>query len=110
MPRRRCVGCGRIAPKSELLRIAAARDDGGRSRRAVIDPAGTLPGRGAYLCRLEGGAAGGRPASRAPLLQTNIADTTPNPECLRLAERRRGIARALRCAVTMDPKLVESIQ
>jgi predicted RNA-binding protein YlxR (DUF448 family) len=92
VPRRRCVGCGRIAPKSELLRIAAARDDGGRSRRAVIDPAGTLPGRGAYLCR------------------AGIADTTPNLECLRLAERRRGIARALRCAVTVDPKLVESTQ
>ena len=92
MPRRRCVGCGRIAPKSELLRIAAARDDGGRSRRAVIDPAGTLPGRGAYLCR------------------AGVAATTPNPECLRLAERRRGIARALRCAATMDPKLVESTQ
>ncbi|HEV3323486.1 MAG TPA: YlxR family protein [Solirubrobacteraceae bacterium] len=90
MPRRRCVGCGRIAPKSELLRIAAARDDGGRSQRAVIDFAGTLPGRGAYLCK------------------AGAAATKPNAECLRLAERRRGIARALRCAVTVDPKLVES--
>ncbi|MGA2163454.1 MAG: YlxR family protein [Solirubrobacteraceae bacterium] len=89
VPRRRCVGCGRIAPKPELLRIAVACDAGGRSRRAVIDPAGTLPGRGAYLCKA--GAA-----------------TTPNHECLRLAERRRGIARALRSAVTLDPKLVES--
>jgi uncharacterized protein len=91
VPRRRCVGCGRIAPKSELLRIAAARDDGGRSRRAVIDRAGTLPGRGAYLCKA--GAAG----------------RTPNPECLRLAERRRGIARALRSAVTLDTELVELV-
>ena len=105
MPRRRCVGCGRIAPKSELLRSPPAAMTG-RSRRAVIDPAGTLPGRGAYLCRAgarrddaqpgvpaarrtpprhrpraalsrdtrsrarridqEGGAAGRRPASRAP--------------------------------------------
>jgi predicted RNA-binding protein YlxR (DUF448 family) len=88
------VGCGRIAPKSELLRIAAACDDGGRSRRAVIDPAGTLPGRGAYLCR------------------ARDAATTPNPECLRLAERRRGIARALRRPVTLDPEPepVESIR
>ncbi len=26
VPRRRCVGCGRIAPKSELVRLAVARD------------------------------------------------------------------------------------
>jgi predicted RNA-binding protein YlxR (DUF448 family) len=73
------------------LRIAASRDGGGPSRRAVIDFAGTLPGRGAYLCRA--GAA-----------------EAPSPECLRLAERRHGIARALRCAVTVDSKLVESTQ
>jgi predicted RNA-binding protein YlxR (DUF448 family) len=104
VPRRRCVGCGRIAPKSELVRIAATaraatteidRDaaavtEGGRSRRAVLDRAGTLPGRGAYLCR---GETAGEPA---------VA-------CLALALRRGGIARALRCAVTIDPKLVESM-
>jgi predicted RNA-binding protein YlxR (DUF448 family) len=91
VPRRRCVGCGRIAPKSELVRLAVAREDGARTRRAVIDTAGTLPGRGAYLCRASG--------TRA----------TPNPDCLRLAERQRGIARALRCAVTLDRKFVESV-
>jgi predicted RNA-binding protein YlxR (DUF448 family) len=87
VPRRRCVGCGRIAPKSELLRIALTDR---RSRRAVIDLAGMLPGRGAYLCKAD------------------AAATTPNAECLRLAERRRGIARALRCPVTLDPEPVES--
>ncbi len=98
MPRRRCVGCGRIAPKSELLRIAVARDGSPperaglhHTRRAVIDFAGTLPGRGAYLCK------------------AGLAETTPNPDCLRLAERRRGIARALRRPVTLDPELVESV-
>jgi predicted RNA-binding protein YlxR (DUF448 family) len=54
----------------------------------VLDPAGTLPGRGAYLCR---------------------AGDLPAAECLRLAERRRGLSRALRCAVTLDPETVESI-
>ncbi len=58
----------------------------------MIDLTGTLPGRGAYLCK------------------AGAAATTPNAECLRLAERRRGIARALRCAVTVDPKLVESVR
>ncbi len=89
MPRRRCVGCGRIASKSELVRVAVAGD--GRSRRAVLDLAGTLPGRGAYLCR------------------AGVAEPTPNPDCLRLAERRRGIARTLRCSVTLGPEIVESV-
>jgi predicted RNA-binding protein YlxR (DUF448 family) len=74
------------------LRIAVARDGDRRSRRAVIDFAATLPGRGAYLCR------------------AGIAETTPNAQCLQLAERRRGIARALRCPVTLDREPVESTQ
>lgn len=41
---RRCAGCGRRAPKGELLRIVAA--DG----IAQLDPAGQLPGRGTYAC------------------------------------------------------------
>ncbi|MFI5004126.1 MAG: YlxR family protein [Solirubrobacterales bacterium] len=90
MPRRRCVGCGRIAPKPELVRLVATHESSGRSRRAVLDLAGTLPGRGAYLCSVDG------------------ARTAPNPDCLRLAERRRGIPRALRCAVTLPPGIVES--
>jgi predicted RNA-binding protein YlxR (DUF448 family) len=90
VPRRRCVGCGRIAPKPELMRIALADDGAARRRRAVHDPACSMPGRGAYLCRVEDGSA-------------------PVAECLALATRRGGIARALRCAVTVDPKLVESI-
>jgi predicted RNA-binding protein YlxR (DUF448 family) len=92
MPRRRCVGCGRIAPKSELLRIAAAAggDGGARPRRAVADRDARMPGRGAYLCL---GESPGLPAG----------------DCLALAMRRGGIARALRCSVTVDPKLVESV-
>jgi predicted RNA-binding protein YlxR (DUF448 family) len=91
VPRRRCVGCGRIASKSELVRLAVSGAGDERPRRAVIDPAGTLPGRGAYLCR------------------ARTAEAKPNPDCLRLAERRRGIARTLRCAVTLGPEIVESV-
>jgi predicted RNA-binding protein YlxR (DUF448 family) len=96
VPRRRCVGCGRIAPKSELLRIAvaeSARADGraaASSRRAIADRDGTMPGRGAYLCR------GADPE-------------LPAADCLARATRRGGIARALRAAVTLDPMLVESV-
>ena len=42
-PIRSCVGCGRKAPQSELLRFVA--EDG----RLV--PGGRKPGRGAYTCR-----------------------------------------------------------
>ncbi len=92
MPRRRCVGCGRIAAKAELVRIALApqaEDRREASVRAVEDRDGTMPGRGAYLCR----AGDGGPASA----------------CVALALRRRAIQRTLRAPVSVDPKIVESV-
>jgi predicted RNA-binding protein YlxR (DUF448 family) len=59
-------------------------------RYAIADRDGTMPGRGAYLCR------GADPE-------------LPAGDCLARATRRSGIARALRSAVTVDPKLVESV-
>jgi uncharacterized protein len=41
---RRCVACGRRAPKAALHRLALVGD------RVVADRATTLPGRGAYVC------------------------------------------------------------
>ena len=76
MPRRRCVGCGRIAPKRELIRVVAGREEGDGGKRAVLDPAARLPGRGAYLCR-------GR------------AVDEPSAPCLTRATRRNALARAL---------------
>ncbi len=90
MPLRRCVGCGRIAPKSELVRIALARGVAGQRARAVCDRNATMPGRGAYLCLCS-------------------EHSSPAPECLARASKRGGIARALRASVTLDAKLVESI-
>lgn len=99
-PRRRCVGCGRVAPKSELLRIVAAeraRADDARSTQvyAIADPCARMPGRGAYLCRDAGAA-------------------RPVDECLALATRRSAIPRALRRAIpgglVLDGcELVESV-
>jgi len=89
VPRRRCVGCGRIAPRSELIRIAVAEDGDGHSKRAVLDRTGTMAGRGAYLCR------------------GTCAE--PAADCLTLATRRGRIARALRCTVMIDAKLIESV-
>jgi uncharacterized protein len=44
-PERSCVGCRGRAPKAELLRVA------GTSAGVRVDPAGTAPGRGAYVHR-----------------------------------------------------------
>jgi predicted RNA-binding protein YlxR (DUF448 family) len=83
---RRCIGCGRVAPKHELVRLAV-----GPQRRVLIDSTGSLPGRGAYLC------AGGPPAE------------SPAAQCLRSALRRGAIARSLRARVSLEPELVESV-
>ncbi|WP_083943535.1 RNase P modulator RnpM [Caldicellulosiruptor naganoensis] len=47
IPHRKCVGCQKIKPKSQLLRIA--KNDKG----IFIDEKQKLPGRGAYLCKNE---------------------------------------------------------
>lgn len=89
-PRRRCVGCGRIAPKTDLLRIAVANDETSGRAVAVADPSATLPGRGAYLCR---------------------DGSVPRPlaGCLAAATRRGAVQRTLRAPVALDPKIVESV-
>jgi predicted RNA-binding protein YlxR (DUF448 family) len=45
VPQRRCVACGRIAPKGDLLRVVA------EAGRPVADASARMPGRGAYVCR-----------------------------------------------------------
>jgi predicted RNA-binding protein YlxR (DUF448 family) len=42
-PIRSCIGCGRKAPQSELLRFVA--------RDGLLVPGAKEPGRGAYTCR-----------------------------------------------------------
>ena len=90
VPRRRCVGCGRVAPKSELMRLVAVREGTTGHALAAYDPSCTMPGRGAYLCRGEQGAA-------------------PSGDCLALAARRGAIGRALRCSVTVPSEGLESV-
>jgi predicted RNA-binding protein YlxR (DUF448 family) len=84
------VGCGRVAAKSELMRLVAARDQHPGPARAVHDPSATMPGRGAYLCR------GERPGE-------------PAEACLAKASRRGAIGRALRCSVTVTSERLESV-
>lgn len=46
IPMRKCVGCGEMKPKKELMRILKTETGG-----FVVDAAGKKNGRGAYLCR-----------------------------------------------------------
>jgi predicted RNA-binding protein YlxR (DUF448 family) len=77
------------------MRVALVGEKDGGARRAVLDRTGTLPGRGAYLCR---GTVPGEPAAA----------------CVAVARRRGSIARALRCPtpdlpMLFDFKLIESV-
>ncbi len=78
-----------MAPKPELVRLASV--SAGRESRAtaILDMAGTMPGRGAYVCRDERRGA-------------------PNPDCMRLAAGRGVLQRAFRRAVDVPAELVES--
>ena len=50
VPFRTCVACRRSEPKRELIRLVASASC---ARRVVhVDPSGSRPGRGAYLCGL----------------------------------------------------------
>lgn len=44
-PERKCIGCGDMKKKDELMRIVLKEN-----AEAVADDTGKLPGRGAYIC------------------------------------------------------------
>ena len=46
IPLRRCVGCGEMKPKSQLLRVVKTPDED-----FLLDETGKTNGRGAYLCK-----------------------------------------------------------
>ena len=45
IPMRKCVGCGEMKPKKELIRVLRTADE-----EFVLDASGKKNGRGAYLC------------------------------------------------------------
>lgn len=45
IPMRKCVGCGEMKPKKEMMRVLRSEED-----EFVIDTSGKKNGRGAYLC------------------------------------------------------------
>jgi predicted RNA-binding protein YlxR (DUF448 family) len=78
-PVRTCIGCRKRELAVDLLRVVVqSGDPGGGSNSAivVVDRAGNLPGRGAWL--------------------------HPNQQCLQEALRRRAFTRALRIAGSPD--------
>ena len=78
-PVRTCVGCRKRELAVDLLRVVAVPTGNGKYA-VTVDPAGTLPGRGAWL--------------------------HPVPQCAREAIRRRAFARALRIAGSLDTAAV----
>ncbi len=79
-----------MAPKPELVRLAVVTSGEGRGA-ATLDRAGTLPGRGAYLCR-------------------DPRRDGPNGECASLASKRGGLQRAFRRAVEVPGDLAGSLE
>jgi uncharacterized protein len=73
-PVRTCVGCGRRAPQSELLRFVA--------RDGSLVAASKAPGRGAYTCRRLG--CFERAASRRAFNRTLRQTVRVDPELARL--------------------------
>jgi len=79
-PVRTCVGCRKRELAVDLLRVVAESGGNGDGAVAVVDTAGNLPGRGAWL--------------------------HPDPQCLRAALRRRALTRALRITGPPDTSAV----
>ncbi len=48
IPLRKCIGCGEIKPKKEMMRIVKMENN-----EVKLDKTGKLNGRGAYICSLE---------------------------------------------------------
>ncbi|KAA8965426.1 MAG: DUF448 domain-containing protein [Mycobacterium sp.] len=76
---RTCVGCRQRELAVELLRVVAMATGNGNVA-VIVDTAGSLPGRGAWL--------------------------HPTPRCARAAIRRRAFARALRITGPLDTSAV----
>lgn len=46
IPMRKCVGCGEMKPKKEMLRVLRTTEE-----EFILDATGKKNGRGAYLCQ-----------------------------------------------------------
>ena len=71
IPMRKCVGCGEMKNKKEMLRVLKTPED-----EILLDTTGRKNGRGVYLCL--------------------------NKECLKKAEKSKGLERSLKMAISSD--------
>ncbi len=76
IPYRRCIGCMESRPQSELMRIVSL------GKEIAIDVDGTLPGRGAYLCKTK--------------------------ECLEKAIKKRSFQRVFKGEISIDALLTNA--
>ena len=55
IPMRKCLGCGEMFPKKELLRVVKTKtgeDENGKEAYLIsLDKTGKAAGRGAYICK-----------------------------------------------------------
>lgn len=72
IPKRLCVACRTMRPQSELIRIVKNNETG----KICLDMKKKLFGRGAYICS--------------------------SPDCVRLAQKKRGLERHFKCAVDSE--------
>lgn len=77
IPLRQCVGCNEMKSKKEMLRVLKTAEN-----EVILDAAGKLNGRGAYLCK--------------------------NEECLKKAIKHKGIERSLK--MNIDKTVYEKLE
>ena len=72
IPLRKCTGCLKMKPKSELIRVVKVPS----TKKIVIDRTGKKDGRGTYVCKSE--------------------------DCIKMAKKSRGFERNFKCKVNDD--------
>ncbi len=77
VPMRKCLGCGEMLPKKELVRVVKTKTGEGEDDFEIsLDLTGKKAGRGAYVCK--------------------------KAQCLALARKAKRIERALSCSIPED--------
>ena len=72
IPMRKCVGCGEMKNKKEMLRVLKTAEDGS----FTLDATGKINGRGAYVCK--------------------------NRECLERAKKSKGLERSFQMKIPSE--------
>lgn len=79
IPMRKCLGCGEMFPKKELVRVVKTKtgeENGEETYLISLDKTGKASGRGAYVCK--------------------------KVKCLEIAEKAKRFQRALECQIPVE--------